>query len=66
MAKWGVVTFEGDMIGWVPVDAEGQPYRTTRGQGIDQRKEPIKVYRIKWRAEAMSPVGRVKEVRMND
>lgn len=63
MAKWDLELW-GEAIGWVPVDAEGQPYRTTRGQGSVKRVEPIKVYRVKWRAEAMSPVGIVKEVRM--
>ena len=77
MAKWNEHPWEGEappkpeptprLLGYTPVDADGNPVRATRSAGSwHERKEPVKVYQHIGRAQSLSPIGEAKAVYFQD
>lgn len=51
------------IIGYVPLDVEGNPYQPTVGNSYHARKKPVTLYKMS-RAISYSPVQSAAEVRM--
>jgi hypothetical protein len=56
--------FEHPVIGYVPLDADGNPHRTTRMLYTKQQNLPPRIYQTMGRAVSLSPVKSAAEVRM--
>jgi hypothetical protein len=52
------------IIGYVPLDEDGNPYQPNLGRGWRSRKKPITIYKTMARAVTYSPVSAAAEVRM--
>lgn len=52
------------VIGYVPLDEDGNPYQPILGRGRHSRKKPITIYKHMASAVNYSPVSRAVEVRM--
>lgn len=52
------------IIGYVPLDEDGQPYKPVLGRGRHKRTKPTTLYQTLARAITQSPVDRATEVRM--
>jgi hypothetical protein len=52
------------IIGYVPLDEDGETYRPTLGTGWREKRKPTTVYQTKARAENYSPVKQARQVLM--
>jgi len=52
------------IIGYVPLDENGNPYQPKLGSGRHKRTKPVTVYSTMARAITYSPVNSASEVRM--
>ena len=52
------------IIGYVPLDENGEPYQPIVGNHYHKRKKPVTIYKTMDRAASYSPVESASEVRM--
>tara|TARA_R110000824_G_scaffold195383_1_gene378108 strand:- start:39 stop:263 length:225 start_codon:yes stop_codon:yes gene_type:complete len=56
--------FEHPIIGYVPIDEQGNPYQPINGRGRHTHKKPVTIYKTMARAVTYSPCNSATEVRM--